>query len=110
MFLKSIQLLFGAILGDNFASIYCKTPVREDRLSCFCRLDCWRFFPLTPSHPAKESASAPGVQQTRTLQREVPHKVQIQYLLFLLSGYRKAMSDGRLFFTSTRSLLAASLR
>jgi predicted peptidase len=42
----------------------------------------------------KDSASALSAQQTHTLQREVPHKVQIQYLLFLPNGYEK--SAGRL--------------
>jgi predicted peptidase len=37
-----------------------------------------------------ESNSAPSRQQTHTLQREVPHKVQIQYLLFLPNGYDKS--------------------
>jgi predicted peptidase len=36
-----------------------------------------------------ESTPAPGIQQTHTLQRDVPHKVQIQYLLFLPNGYAK---------------------
>lgn len=38
---------------------------------------------------ANESGSAPGGQQTHTLQREVAHKIQIQYLLFLPNGYEK---------------------
>ncbi|HMG04861.1 MAG TPA: alpha/beta fold hydrolase [Chthoniobacterales bacterium] len=36
-----------------------------------------------------ESASAPFRQKTHTLHRDVPHKVQIQYLLFLPNGYEK---------------------
>jgi predicted peptidase len=39
---------------------------------------------------AKEPGSARGVQQAHTLQSDVPHKVQIQYLLFLPSGYEKS--------------------
>jgi predicted peptidase len=38
----------------------------------------------------KDSASASSAQQTHTLQRDVPHKVQIQYLLFLPNGYEKS--------------------
>jgi len=38
---------------------------------------------------AGESDSAPSRQQTHTLQREIPHKIQIQYLLFLPNGYEK---------------------
>jgi predicted peptidase len=38
----------------------------------------------------KDSASALSAQQTHTLQREVPHKVQIQYLFFLPNGYEKS--------------------
>ncbi len=38
----------------------------------------------------KESGSTPSGQQTHTLQREVPHKLQIQYLLFLPNGYEKS--------------------
>ena len=38
---------------------------------------------------ANESGSAPGGQQTHTLQREVAHKIEIQYLLFLPNGYEK---------------------
>jgi predicted peptidase len=38
---------------------------------------------------AGESDSAPSRQQAHTLQREIPHQVQIQYLLFLPSGYEK---------------------
>ncbi|MCU1283601.1 MAG: phospholipase/carboxylesterase [bacterium] len=37
-----------------------------------------------------ESASAPSGQQTHILQREVPHKVTIQYLLFLPNDYQKS--------------------
>ena len=38
----------------------------------------------------KRSDSTPSRQQANTLQREVPHKVQIQYLLFLPNGYEKS--------------------
>ncbi len=38
---------------------------------------------------ANESGAAPGGQQAHTLQREVAHKIQIQYLLFLPDGYEK---------------------
>lgn len=37
-----------------------------------------------------ESGPVPGEQQSHTLQRDVPHKVQIQYLLFLPNGYEKS--------------------
>jgi predicted peptidase len=37
-----------------------------------------------------DSGSTPRGQQALTLQREVPHRVQIQYLLFLPSGYEKS--------------------
>jgi predicted peptidase len=40
-----------------------------------------------------DSASAPTAQQTHTLRREVPHKVEIQYLLFLPKGYNKSAND-----------------
>jgi predicted peptidase len=46
-----------------------------------------------PAETVKESESAPIAQQTRTLRREVPHKVDIQYLLFLPKGYDKSASD-----------------
>jgi predicted peptidase len=39
---------------------------------------------------AGEPASTPGSQQAHTLQRDVPHKVQMQYLLFLPKGYEKS--------------------
>ena len=39
---------------------------------------------------ADEAGGAPGTQQVHTLQREVAHKVQIQYLLFLPKGYEKS--------------------
>jgi predicted peptidase len=37
-----------------------------------------------------EPNSPPNRQREQTLQREVPHKVQIQYLLFLPKGYEKS--------------------
>jgi len=39
---------------------------------------------------ANESGSVPNRQQTHTLQREISHKAQIQYLLFLPNGYEKS--------------------
>jgi predicted peptidase len=39
---------------------------------------------------ATEPGSAPSGQQTHTLQRDVLHKVQIQYLLFLPSSYERS--------------------
>jgi predicted peptidase len=39
------------------------------------------------------SDSAPIAQQTHTLRREVPHKVDLQYLLFLPKGYDKSAKD-----------------
>lgn len=39
---------------------------------------------------AGESGSAPSGQQAHILRREVPHKVTIQYLLFLPNGYEKS--------------------
>ncbi|HEY8835038.1 MAG TPA: alpha/beta hydrolase-fold protein, partial [Chthoniobacterales bacterium] len=38
---------------------------------------------------ASESDRSPGGQQAHTLQRQIPHKVEIQYLLFLPNGYEK---------------------
>jgi predicted peptidase len=50
---------------------------------------------LSASVPAQteNSASTPVAQQTRTLRREAPHKVDIQYLLFLPKGYDKSAND-----------------
>jgi predicted peptidase len=39
------------------------------------------------------SASAPIAQQMHSLRREVPHKVDIQYLLFLPKGYDKSANN-----------------
>lgn len=39
------------------------------------------------------SDSAPIAQQTHTFRREVPHKVDLQYLLFLPKGYDKSAND-----------------
>ena len=39
---------------------------------------------------ANESGHESSGQQTHTLQREVPHKVEVQYLLFLPHGYEKS--------------------
>jgi predicted peptidase len=38
---------------------------------------------------ANDFDPAPNGQQSHTLQREVPHKVEVQYLLFLPRGYEK---------------------
>ena len=43
-------------------------------------------FAQTPN----KSGSTQDVQQILSLNREVPHKVQIQYLLFLPNGYEKS--------------------
>jgi predicted peptidase len=40
---------------------------------------------------ATESGSAPSGQQAHTLQRDVLHKVQIQYLLFLPNSYERSV-------------------
>jgi predicted peptidase len=42
------------------------------------------------SEGIKETSPPPDLQQTHTLQREVPHNVQIQYLLFLPNDYGKS--------------------
>lgn len=39
---------------------------------------------------ANDSDPSPSGQQSHTLQREVPHKVEVQYLLFLPRGYKKS--------------------
>jgi predicted peptidase len=39
---------------------------------------------------ATDSASPPSGQQAHRLRREVPHKVAVQYLLFLPKGYEKS--------------------
>ncbi|MEY2557694.1 MAG: hypothetical protein QOE34_1119 [Verrucomicrobiota bacterium] len=41
-------------------------------------------------HARSEPGPAPTGQQTLTLQREVPHKIEMQYLLFLPKGYEKS--------------------
>lgn len=46
-------------------------------------------FSLATVQAAGESDSAPSRQVPRTLQREVTHKIHIQYLLFLPNGYEK---------------------
>jgi predicted peptidase len=49
------------------------------------------FLSLTTSTQAADSdPSSAGQQQSHTLQRSVPHKVAIQYLLFLPEGYDKS--------------------
>lgn len=40
-----------------------------------------------PAQTEKESSSAPAAQQPHSLRREVPHKIDIQYLLFVPKEY-----------------------
>ena len=42
------------------------------------------------AQPVNESGSARSGQKTHTLQREIAHKISIQYLLFLPNGYGKS--------------------
>src|SRR5438105_5659654 len=43
-----------------------------------------------PAPAANDADAALREQQTHTLQRDIPHKVKIQYLLFLPNGYEKS--------------------